>query len=173
MDKSGRTSNARIQARAGRARLRFQRGIPRRPGFYFLKKPDLRFRSPCPRMTDLKKQIAHDRRPFTHDDENLAGQRVEKTKPGGERTAKTRLAPSDFRKKPALWCNTRCLWRLGPKKPNRCGPRLRLRLTGIEKTNLLRWRYSGALPFALEQPEEEFVLWNAIDDVVFANSRPQ
>jgi hypothetical protein len=47
-----------------------------------------------------KKRIIYDRRRCTHDDENLAGRRGEKTKPKGERTAKTRPAPSDFRKKP-------------------------------------------------------------------------
>jgi hypothetical protein len=73
------------------------------------------------RWLGSKKQIICDRRPFTHDDENLARRAWKKRSQSGERTAKTRLAPSDFR-----------------KKPNRRGPAaLGPRLTGLEKTNHL------------------------------------
>jgi hypothetical protein len=47
-------------------------------------------------MAGLEKQIIYDRRPFTPADENPARPALEKTKPNGERTAKTHQAPVGF-----------------------------------------------------------------------------
>jgi hypothetical protein len=75
----------------------------------------------APRLTgakDLKKQIVHDRRPFTHENENLSQRPRRRQRPQRPKESFAFLATfaRDFAHGAPGGANAVCLWRMCPKK---------------------------------------------------------